>query len=179
MQCPTCSNSSLIPTKFAEGLPSFTCPSCEGHLIEILSYRLWSERASSLTRESVNLELPDPVDSTHALVCPQCNKLMTKYLISDAASNKIDLCGNCGRFWIDGGEWALVESLNLDISLTKIFNEPWQKAIRQVRVTSAHEKRLRESLSDDDYERLVQLRDWINGHPLKADILDYLSRLQK
>jgi Zn-finger nucleic acid-binding protein len=178
VKCPTCTDSSLIPTKFAEGLPSFTCPSCEGHLIEILSYRFWTERTSSSVRESVNLELPESKDSKHALVCPQCNKLMTKFLISDAASNKIDLCGNCGRFWVDGGEWALVESLNLDTSLTKIFNEPWQKAIRQARVMSDHENRLREKLSDDDVERLVQLREWIIKHPLKAEIIDYLNRLQ-
>jgi len=175
MQCPTCKQSALVPTKFADGLPSFTCPSCHGHLIEILSYRLWAERASSLAQEPVNLELPEPPDSKQALVCPQCNKLMTKYLLSDAASNKIDLCGNCGRFWIDGGEWTLVQSLNLDTELTKIFNEPWQKAIRQARIVAAYESRLRETLGEEEYKRLVQVREWINGYPLKADLLEFLN----
>ena len=174
MQCPSCKKSALVPTKFAEGLPSFTCPSCEGHLIEILSYRFWSERASATARDSVNLVASEPTDSKHALVCPQCQKVMTKFSLSGSATNKIDLCGNCGRFWIDRGEWALVRSLNLDTSLTQIFNEPWQKATRQAQVSLAKSHRLRETLSDEEYQRLVDLREWINGHPAKATILDFL-----
>jgi Zn-finger nucleic acid-binding protein len=103
---------------------------------------------------------------------------MTKFSMSEKASNKIDLCGNCGRFWVDGGEWALVQALNLDASLTKIFNEPWQKAIRDSRVMATQEKQLREKLGDSEYERLIQFREWISAHPLKADILECLNRLR-
>lgn len=174
MQCPSCKKNVLVPAKFAEGLPSFTCPSCKGHLIEILSYRLWSERASSAERDSVNLEATESTDSKHALICPQCQKVMTKFSVSGSASNKIDLCGSCGRFWIDRGEWALVKSLNLDTNLTKIFNEPWQKTIRRDQVSSAKSHRLRDMLSDEEYQRLVDLREWINQHPAKAAILDFL-----
>lgn len=178
MKCPTCPDSSLVPTKLADGLPSFSCPSCEGHLIEILSYRLWSERAPSTTRDAERPEPTAAADTKQALICPQCHKLMTKFLMSDTTPNKIDLCGNCGRFWVDGGEWALVQSLNLDTSLTKIFNEPWQKAIRQARVISTHENALRDTLSDSDYARLTQFRQWVSEHPQRVDILDYLNRLR-
>lgn len=178
MKCPSCKNSSLVPTKLADGLPGFGCPSCEGHLIEILSYRLWSERTSATAHESNHLEPTAVSDSKQAMACPQCHKLMTKYSMSDSATNKIDLCGNCGRFWVDGGEWALLQSLNLDTSLTKIFNEPWQKAIREARVMAKHENQLRESLGDIEYEQLIQFREWVSTHPLKADILDYLNRLR-
>ena len=175
MQCPSCKKSALVPTKLADGLPSFMCQSCEGHLIEVLSYRFWSDRGSAAARDSVNLVASEPMDSKHALVCPQCQKVMTKYRMSDAVSNRIDLCGNCGRFWIDRGEWALVRSLNLDTNLTKIFNEPWQKAIRQSQASLAKSHRLRETLNDEEYQRLVDLREWINGHALKEDILDFLN----
>jgi len=176
VKCPVCKTTDLYPAKLADGLPGFYCSSCEGQLIEILNYRHWCEQTSNNIKEQNSPGLNEPQDSSNALICPQCHKLMTKFGISGKTTNKLDLCSNCGRFWVDGGEWNLIKALNLDTHLTKVFNEPWQKAIRAERALLEKDNVLQKLLSKEDYQQLKRIKDWIDKQPCKKQITEYINQ---
>lgn len=179
MYCPTCRNRMLRPSKLAPGLPGFSCNSCGGNLIEILSYRMWSEQKPAENVKKNLYPKNSPEDSKQTLVCPKCNKLMTKFLISGTTLNKIDLCGNCGRFWLDGGEWSLLECLDLENDITRIFNEPWQKSIRKDISDKVTEDKYKSLIGEADYSKLINILDWIKNHPKKDEIIAYLCNPAK
>ncbi|MDH5653384.1 MAG: zf-TFIIB domain-containing protein [Gammaproteobacteria bacterium] len=175
MDCPACQSRSLSPAKVTSGLPGFACNRCGGSLIELLAYRMWAEQqpASQTPRAEMSAA---PPDTTKALVCPKCSKLMAKYRIDAQGENHIDLCGNCGRFWLDGGEWGLLESLNLQTGMTAIFNAPWQASIRKGDAQHLVEARFQQELGAEAYQQARVFRDWLNKQPDKQRLLDYLAR---
>lgn len=178
MLCPACNEQQVLkPTKLDESLPAYSCDSCRGALIDILGYRLWSDRHCSDSfsdkNQSITIE-PHPKDSKHALLCPRCSKIMMKFAISGDTENKIDLCGHCGTFWLDGGEWELLAWINLDHEVTRVFTEPWQRKLRQE--TDAFEEKTKQSLGAEDFDRAKEFKSWLMAHPKRGEMLSYINR---
>ena len=112
MDCPSCKKRLLKATRIASGLPGYICSSCQGCLIDILAYRMWLEGRPSHKKSQV--DLPKCVeDSSKAVMCPKCAKIMMKFNISGDVNNRLDLCSYCGEVWLDGGEWQLLEQLTI------------------------------------------------------------------
>lgn len=175
MYCPTCKNRTLRPTKLAYGLPSFSCKSCGGSLLEILGYRMWCDKNSAgQDKKKISVEA-NTSDSRQTLVCPKCSNIMTKFQIARDTENKIDLCNNCGRFWLDGGEWNLLEQINLENEITNIFNEPWQSAIRKDQSNDAFEEKYQKIVGAADYRKMKDFRDWLASHPNRDEIINYIN----
>ena len=101
---------------------------------------------------------------------------MLKFRISGSTSNKVDICSNCDEAWLDEGEWELLGSLKIQHKLNAIFTEPWQRNIREENANLAQEKRFEELLCNEEYEKLVDLKEWINNHPKKADLVRYILK---
>lgn len=179
MNCPSCKKRTLIPTKLAYGLPSFSCNSCGGSLIEILSYRMWCEGNTEKQAKKYQAKEISTTDSKHTLVCPKCDKIMTKFQMSADTTNKIDLCSQCGRFWLDGGEWNLLGNINLENDITSIFNEPWQKLIKKQLSLKSFEDKYRERIGEVDFIKAKNFRNWVNTHSNKKILLEYLTNLDK
>jgi Zn-finger nucleic acid-binding protein len=172
MRCPSCKTSTLKPKKLEYALPAMACSKCGGCKIDLLSYRLWRE-----TKKSANKALQKPVkdviDTKHAMLCPKCNSIMMKYRMDENIDNKIDLCGQCGEVWLDGGEWRLLETLNLSTLLPEILSSPWQKAIKKKEIANGIEQNYISELGNADVEKVKEIRSWLAEHS-KSDLIKTL-----
>jgi len=177
MNCPLCKNHVLKPITLADDLPAEGCSHCQGALVSLLSYRVWLERHpvdAQLAAERQLGSVIEAVDTAHALICPKCSGIMNKYRIAAETENKIDLCVRCNDVWLDKGEWALIQLLELADKLPRIFYDSWQKQIRTTHSHALKEQKFKELLGDD-YAEIVRIRGWINGHEQRRALLDYLN----
>ncbi|MGB3597814.1 MAG: zf-TFIIB domain-containing protein [Pseudomonas neustonica] len=176
MHCPKCKNMDLKPTKLDDSLPVMGCTSCEGSLLSLLYYRDWAERVTLETSDAdYNSEVVQDADSKTALSCPKCARLMTKYSVTGALNNRIDLCSGCDEAWLDGGEWQLLKSLALANKLPSVFSDQWQRKVRQEQTELARIERLKKVVGEEDTERAIAAREWLSSHPNKAAIVQFLA----
>lgn len=177
MQCPTCSSSTLRPLRLEAGLAAAGCGHCEGYLVSVLGFRAWAEDHAPVSDRARSVKLTSlPQDSSLALKCAKCARLMTKYRIDDEVANKLDLCAHCGEIWLDGGEWALLGALDLQSQLPAIFTEPWQRAVRREAVDRSVDARLAAKVGPLDFDRVREFALWLDTHPHALELRAYLNR---
>jgi Zn-finger nucleic acid-binding protein len=175
-RCPTCLDPGLQHILVADSLPAHLCPNCNGLLIGLVAYRRWREIepissvADAEHRNSIITE-----DTKNAKACTKCKSVMTKYRISSDAPNRIDFCVNCEDIWLDDGEWELIDSLIGSKHLATITTQPWQRRIRKETVKRMEHERL-ESVFGDEYVKVSEFAEWLEGHESRDEILAYLQR---
>ncbi len=175
MQCPSCSSSTLRPIKLHSRLAARQCGKCNGVLIDLLNYREWAEVFNE--GEPADIPVLDEVnDTTKALACPKCSRIMLKFRITGSTSNRVDVCSSCDEAWLDKGEWELLGSLRIQHKLNAVFTEPWQRNIREETANRAQEKKFKELLGSEEYEKLVRIKKWVSKHPNKADLVRYILK---
>jgi len=176
MKCPKCSPEDLHPTKLESDLPAMGCSGCGGTLISLLHYRDWAERSVLPVDDDAAALIPSELsDTTNTLTCPKCVRIMTKYLITEDQSNRLDLCSNCDEAWIDNGEWALLKSLALTKNLPSVFTDAWQSKVRKQVNDKQRYERLVKLVGEQEAERAHEAKSWIKDSKNKATILRYLS----
>ena len=175
MQCPSCKSYSLKPIKLQYGLAARECKKCRGILIDLLSYREWAEDFKSVD-EANSQPVQEVEDNSKAIACPKCSRIMLKFRVSGSADNKVDVCATCDEAWLDSGEWELLGSLELQDKLNTIFTEPWQRNIRLENIEASHDKRFMELLGNEDYKKLTEIKEWIDEHDKKTDLIRFLLR---
>ena len=175
-RCPKCQKLGLLHTLVEESLPAHACPECDGLLIGLVAYRRWREASKRIEKSRGPETTLAPVeDSKEAKQCPKCRGVMTKYKVSADVSNQIDFCVNCEDVWLDNGEWELIDTLVGSEYLAAIITQPWQHKIRQTRTKRMEENRL-SSLLEDEYEKVLELANWLDGHEARDEILAYLHK---
>lgn len=102
---------------------------------------------------------------------------MSKYRFSPHSDNQLDFCAHCQEVWFDDGEWAVIEDLALSVELTQIFTRPWQYSLRQQKIESETAARWEARLGTD-FETLQKTKQWLDSHPNKNLILNYLNSSQ-
>ncbi|MEM7433388.1 MAG: zf-TFIIB domain-containing protein, partial [Pseudomonadota bacterium] len=125
--CPTCNTTEMRHTRVAGSLPAYSCHRCNGILVSLVTYRDWRERKLSSTGSgppSGGAAMAG--DTTDAICCSKCNRIMTKYRVSANTPNRIDYCAHCEDVWLDAGEWELIESVVGSTELANITSQPWQ-----------------------------------------------------
>ena len=155
MKCPVCKTPELRPTMIEELLPAMGCEQCKGSLVGLLYYRHWAE---------------------HHKRCPKCERIMTKYRLSGTVANRLDVCSICDEAWLDGGEWQLLEQLQLSDKLPAVFTDAWQRKIRTESSERMRQEILRRDIGAEDAGKVETIRTWLSGHPAKSMILTYLYR---
>ncbi len=176
MKCPSCSDGVLSPTALEPGLPALSCGRCGGVLLSMLSYRMWLEQRGKDAGSGAKAQPEEVSDTTRAISCPKCHKLMSKFRIDADNANRLDSCGYCGELWVDGGEWELLGSLDLTHNISSILSQPWQRQVARQEAEGAYEERLRVRLGEADYTRASEFRDWLRGHEEREAIMLYLAR---
>jgi Zn-finger nucleic acid-binding protein len=175
--CPQCDHSVLVHAMLTENLAAYSCGKCLGTLVSLAAYRSWRESTGRdrLPVTPAAVADDDAADSVAAKKCPKCRALMSKYRISAGKTNRLDYCPNCDEVWLDDGEWRLVEGLALSGDFTRVFTQAWQNTV-SVEITEAMEAaRLRELLGVD-LARVEEMRQWIEKHPRRLEILARLAR---
>ena len=177
MNCPNCRNSLLLAQELEPGLIAATCELCEGALLPLLNYRYWVEGRFWADGVLEHAPKPDEVvaeDTDHVVLCAKCQRMMIKYRIGLEPSNKIDLCANCDEVWLDRNEWELLKSVGIHHQLPSILTDSWQRNLRRERQNELLQARYRKLLGDSDLERLNDFKAWLDQHPEKNQIKQFL-----
>jgi Zn-finger nucleic acid-binding protein len=177
MRCPRCKTPELKPTMIEEYLPAMGCGTCEGSLVSLLYYRHWAETQKAPPPESDAAPgAVDAVDTTVAMTCPKCSRIMTKYKLSCGVANRLDVCPVCDEAWLDRGEWALLEAMQLSHRMPAIFTEQWQRRIRRESSEETRRSILKRMIGEEACERVDAFRAWLQDHARRSDIMSYLYR---
>ena len=172
MQCPKCDSHRLFPTRLELDLAAYQCKRCQGHLVALIAYRDWMERHQlPEVEESVALQL---ADTTTALQCTRCNRLMTKYGY-DLAGHKLDYCSHCDDVWLDAGEWAYLRAIKLAGELPAVLTAPWQRKLKQQRYEKNSAEQWKKKIGSNSYDRVAAFGQWLWSQQSAKSIIDYLS----
>ena len=180
LTCPVCRSNELTPARLRDDLPAQGCTGCGGILLSLVTYVDWRDRHPEVhlaPGSTPNIPAAEVPDSRHALLCPKCRGLMTKYRLSADARNVLDLCAHCDEVWFDKGEWTQLEHLARTGQLSRVFSDRWQQQVRKSEAAQRAEQRYEEQLGSD-YAEMRELRDRLRKHPAAKSILAYLYTSQ-
>jgi Zn-finger nucleic acid-binding protein len=178
MKCPRCKTPDLQPTMIEEYLPAVGCPNCQGSLVSLVYYRHWAEIQRPPVEgapEETTISV-ETTDTTTALTCPKCSRVMMKYKLTGTISNRLDVCSLCDEAWLDRGEWELLEALHLSHLMPKIFTDQWQRQIRRDVVESTRRAVLAGLIGEPGAAKVEEFSGWLQQSPHKFHILQYLYR---
>ena len=179
MKCPRCKTTDLKPTMIDEYLPAMGCGTCHGCLLSLLYYRHWAETqqpaAGPAGAQSAGATL-EATDTTTAITCPKCARIMAKYKLSGRISNRLDVCSTCDEAWLDGGEWELLEALQLSHKIPAIFTDAWQRRIRRELTEETRREILTRMIGADGTAKVEEFRAWLAQGKHRSHILTYLYR---
>jgi len=178
MKCPRCKTPDLKPTMIDENLPAAGCASCHGSLVSLVYYRHWAETQkppSESTADDTTISI-ETSDTTTALMCPKCSRVMMKYKLTGTVSNRLDVCSLCDEAWLDGGEWELLEALQLSLLMPAIFTDAWQRRIRREVVEGTRRQVLERMIGDDGVAKVEEFKEWLTQNKHKSDIMVYLYK---
>lgn len=175
MYCPTCKSQPLHAKTLDEQLPAHHCNQCDGYFLKAAEYFNWlDQRPEILPEKAYEGETLSVSNSTTALVCPSCTRIMQRYAVGHGTDMTLDQCGKCDGVWLDKNEWQALKGRNLHDEINRIFSPQWQQQIRQQqseqRLTAIYQKRF-----GADYTRLLETQQWITTHPNKAEMLAFLN----
>ena len=177
MKCPHCKTSDLRPTMIDEYLPAMGCGTCHGCLLSLLYYRHWAEtRNAPATEPQKAGPALETTDTTAAIACPKCSRIMAKYKLTGRISNRLDVCSTCDEAWLDGGEWELLEVLQLSHKIPAIFTDAWQRRIRRELTEETRREILTRMIGVDGAAKVEGFRAWLAGIKDRSYILTYLYR---
>lgn len=178
MKCPRCKTPDLKPTMIDENLPAAGCASCQGSLVSLVYYRHWAETQKpppESTAEDTTISI-ETSDTKTALMCPKCSRVMMKYKLTGTVSNRLDVCSLCDEAWLDGGEWELLEALQLSLLMPAIFTDAWQRRIRREVVEGTRRQVLERMIGDDGVAKVEEFKEWLVQNNHKSDIMVYLYK---
>lgn len=172
MKCTAC-NEGLLAPSFLEDMPrAHTCLSCGGLWILIENYVRWIESKPGIEAEEVDES--EVVDTKSALLCPMSGAIMQKIRISHKSERRIDYSPSVGGVWLDKGEWEILKQEGLAGSLNKILTAHWQKSIREDSARAMFTELYQSRFGEETYEKLKEVREWLNANDQKSDIRAYL-----
>lgn len=179
MKCTSCNVGNLVPGYLDNLFPSHQCNHCGGHFIMLNDYLHWREHVdvdALIAHDDVTItELDDISDTKKALLCPVTGTIMLKYRISKDSSHRVDLSPSINGIWLDKGEWDLIKAAGLADSLNKIFTAPFQRKIREQTAAATLEASYRDQFGDNDYEKLKEIRTWLDDRQHRSLMVAYLA----
>jgi Zn-finger nucleic acid-binding protein len=177
VECPHCKTSDLKPTMIEEGLPAMGCAACHGSLVSLLYYRHWAETQKGPSGEASGAVAdPETTDTMTAITCPKCARLMAKFKLTGRVANRVDVCAMCDEAWLDGGEWELLEALQLSLKMPATFTDAWQRRIRHELTEDTRRSILTRLIGEDATVKVEEFRAWLAKNKHKSQIMTYLYR---
>ena len=176
MQCPSCKTDTLTADTLEAGLPCHACTTCSGVLLSLPTYSNWLDRNQNAITNADPATPPfESADSTRALRCPKCQRIMLKFRVAVDCSHTLDFCFTCGEVWLDAGEWGYLKNQGLHAQLRSMTTDTWQRHIREASSARLRREKLIETLGQDAFPVVEEFRQWLEQHPRRDDILRYLN----
>lgn len=176
MNCPACKVSGMKIVELEENLSAKACKKCGGYWIPYSNYQKWLDRYGDTLPEKSAADPDLPVeDSQEAKLCPECGRILRKYKIGYDIKFHLEHCGNCHGIWFDKNEWEVLKSRNLHDQLHEFFTAAWQKKIRGEEFREKLEKIYSDKFGREDYEKIKDIKEWIDSHEQRSIILAFLS----
>ena len=173
IQCPVCRRPGFVQEELEPNLRALTCPTCGGHWIGAAWYWKWRDEHGPSLPETTpgQVESPHPVnETTKAKLCPECQRLLTRYKVGHGMSFVIERCGSCAGVWLDRNEWESLRARNLHDDLHFIFSEAWQNAVGREHRDQGRERVLAEKLGEADLKELKRIKAWLDHHPHRSEL---------
>lgn len=118
--------------------------------------------------------MSDAEDTTRALLCPKCRRIMLKFKFDSDTDHGIDVCTHCEEVWLDEGEWHYLRVHDIHESLPTVFTDPWQRHLREARTRKVMQGEWRKKLGGPDFDETMRIHQWLTSHPKRASILSFL-----
>ena len=176
MKCPICKTEELTLTSLDDALTARHCDVCGGNWIPSFEYWKWRDaHKENLPSKDPEPNAPNPSTGVLAAkLCPECNRILVKYKVGHGVAFSLDLCGNCGGIWFDKDEWEALRSRNLHDDVHMIFTATWQSRVRSEDARREAERLYRSKFGAEGFEEVRRMKEWIEDHPRKHEILAYL-----
>jgi Zn-finger nucleic acid-binding protein len=88
----------------------------------------------------------------------------------------VERCPNCNGIWCDGGEWEILQQLDLHTHIDYIFSADWQALVRDLEHGERERQATIDKLGVDIAQRLFELAELLEQHPNGDFGVAYLMR---
>ncbi|MBD2110796.1 MULTISPECIES: zf-TFIIB domain-containing protein [Cyanophyceae] len=184
-QCPKEGDIDLQDSQLSPGLAVHGCPSCGGSWIPSEHYADW-QRQQNDPEEPIRVAVlplslstsfqPAALDNRAAL-CLDCRSYLVRGRITlPQGSFYVERCPNCNGIWCDGGEWEILQQLELQTHIDYIFSADWQAQVRELEHTEREKLATIDKLGPDVAQRVFELADLLEQHPNGDFGVAYLMR---
>jgi len=176
MLCPVCKTESLGSTTLVEDLPANRCTKCQGVWIDSNVYLVWRRSHEESLPERPGASQIDPAWETNEVkLCPNCGRFLGRYKVLPGEPLYINRCRQCNGVWFDHHEWSALVERNLHDNVNEFFTRPWQERVRTEEIRAHLDRLYLEKFGSEDYERIKQTRDWLEGHERRGMLLAFLQ----
>lgn len=174
MKCPVCRSKELSKVTLSQGLEGYSCDDCGGSWIRFADYDAWKNASEQVQNGACHEEYRPEFDSKRLGLCPDCGVLLTKYKVSPALPFVVDHCASCNGVWLDRDEWETIVDQQLHREINAFFTSAWQKKLREELTRERLEEHYQEKFGAIDYEKLKDIREWVQSHPRRDDLIAFL-----
>lgn len=176
MNCPVCKTDSLGEIILVHDLPARQCATCAGILLSSNAYLGWLRaKGDDLPEKSVSRPMNPTWDADLLKICPDCGRLMRRFKIFPDVDYYLDRCSHCNGIWFDHREWEALAERNLHDNLHEFFTHPWQDNLRAGEAKTRMEAIYLLKFGAPDYEKIKDIRAWIQSHPQRNMLLAFLQ----
>ncbi|MBC8029523.1 MAG: zf-TFIIB domain-containing protein [Pyrinomonadaceae bacterium] len=176
MNCPICIVAPLSLGSLESSLSSQNCARCGGNWIPGAQYWKWlenqGENLPEVDAQTSDLPISEP---TAHLDCPECKWRMVKYMVGRGTGFSLDHCHSCKGIWLDKNEWEVLRKRNLHDDLNSMLTEFWQSEALKEERRKRFERINQTKFGAEDYAEIKRIRDWLEGHDKKHELLAYLT----
>jgi Zn-finger nucleic acid-binding protein len=175
LNCTSC-RSGVLETTLLDGLfKARTCSNCGGHWILVEDFVDWKKQnLDHAFIQETDWSEDQSIDTTNALLCPVTGVIMRKIKITTNTNHRIDYSHTVGGIWLDKGEWELLKSEEIAGQLNSIVTKEWQNKLRTENTTHNFADFYEQKFGQEEYEKLKEIRAWLDTHPKRADLKAYL-----
>ncbi|MEB3178775.1 MAG: zf-TFIIB domain-containing protein [Nostocaceae cyanobacterium] len=181
MRCPKC-RTDLLQGTFRSSLGAHYCPECVGIWISAREYEPWQAHqpqysaAPQWLAQSLDVQFKLSPHDGKAALCPECNRILSRTKVSLKTPFYLERCANCGGIWCDGGEWEVLEHLELHASIPQLCSQEWQVQIQKYQQIEKDREALVERFGVDLADLVFALADNLEHHPHADFAVAYLVR---
>ena len=176
MKCPVCKQNTLSLITLYEDLPANKCSNCNGIWLSSNQYLAWVRtQAKPLPEKQVEGAIAPKLKTDTLKLCPESGHIMKRFKVFPKVDFYLDRCSHCNGIWFDSHEWDVLVEHNMQDKVNQFFTAPWQDKLREKETRANMEKIYQDKLGADDYQRVQEVRAWLEENPRRAMLIAFLQ----